>query len=113
MNKAAASTLAHMQAGFQAAVLATENAKPSFANHIDSSFGLAPEERMAIYVNAYRLRLFDALADAFAITQTYIGDDLFMAIGRRFIEQHPPTHYNLRWFGDAFLPSLQGRRSPL
>ncbi len=60
------------------------------------------ERRLAIYHNAYRARLVEALGDSFGHTRLYLGDEGFDAAARGYIAAHPSTHPNLRWFGAAF-----------
>lgn len=57
---------------------------------------------LAIYVNAYRARLFDTLADAYPSTQALMGYEAFETVVQAYINQHPPTTRSLRWYGDQF-----------
>ena len=45
--------------------------------------------RLAIYANAYRLRLLEALDTDFSALHTLAGDALFEQIGRAYINAHP------------------------
>lgn len=79
----------------------------------DASHLLAgPAERralgLAIYANAYRQRLVDALADAFAKTRAVLGPEVFEAAALHCINEHPPQTRNLRWFGAEFAAHLRG-----
>ncbi|MEW6131965.1 MAG: putative DNA-binding domain-containing protein [Pseudomonadota bacterium] len=67
------------------------------------------EHRLRIYYNAYRVRLLEALQDAFEKTWTYLGDDAFESAALAFIEENPPQSRNLRWYGAAFPAWLAGR----
>jgi hypothetical protein len=70
-----------------------------------------PERRslgLAIYANAYRQRLVEALADAFAKTREVLGSEAFEAAALDYISAHPPETRNLRWFGDGFAAHLRG-----
>ncbi len=62
--------------------------------------------RLGIYANAYRLRLGDALADAYAKTREFLGSDRFERATLRYIDAHPPTTRSLRWFGDRLADEL-------
>lgn len=62
---------------------------------------------LAIYANAYRQRLVDALADTFAKTHAVLGDAAFEAAALAFVAGHPPTHQNLREFGAGFAAHLR------
>lgn len=79
----------------------------------DASHLLAgPAERrtlgLAIYANAYRQRLVEALADAFAKTRAVLGHEAFETAAVHYINEHPPQTRNLRWFGAEFAAHLRG-----
>lgn len=64
------------------------------------------EERVQIYVEAYRLRLLEVLQDNYTGLQALLGAEQFDAMGRAYIDAHPSTHPSVRWFGrhlEAFL----------
>lgn len=64
-------------------------------------------ERLAIYAEAYRLRLIEALETDFVALRAFVGDD-FAAIARAYIDTHPSTHPSLRHFGQH-LPTFLAR----
>ncbi len=55
--------------------------------------------RLAIYYNAYRLRLIDALATDYPAMQAFLGETGFRDLALAYIEACPSTVRNLRWFG--------------
>ena len=55
--------------------------------------------RLKIYSNAYRLRLIEVLQSDYEVLHTLLGDDAFDNLARTYIDQHPSTHPNIRWFG--------------
>lgn len=55
-----------------------------------------------IYANAYRRRLVEALADAYANTLAWLGAECFDAMALAYIEKNPPAMRNLRWYGADF-----------
>lgn len=57
-------------------------------------------QQLAVYANAYRLRLTEALRCNYAMLHQLLGDDDFDAMAEQFIEQHPPRAASIRWFGD-------------
>lgn len=63
-------------------------------------------QRLDIYRNAYRIRLCDALADAYEKTRLYLGDEHFERVSLRYIAAHPPVARSLRWFGDRLADGL-------
>ncbi|MFZ6773823.1 putative DNA-binding domain-containing protein [Undibacterium sp. SXout7W] len=63
---------------------------------------ISGQTRLDIYYQAYRLRLRDALSEAFDKTHRYLGDDLFFAACTAYIAAHSSRHRNLRWYGSDF-----------
>jgi len=100
-------SLARIQDQFQQYVLQGDREQPAIADLIDQRHGLAARERLAIYYDAYRIRLQDALAEAFDKTYSYIGDEMFASLCQGYIGAHPSQFRNLRWFGDQF-PGFAG-----
>ena len=66
--------------------------------------------RFEIYRNAYRLRLLEALVDAFEKTALYLGQE-FEVAALEYIARTPPNSRNLRWYGET-LPDLLATRFP-
>ena len=96
------STLSALQADFQQYVLGHAGAQPAIAAQVKAQGGLAADARLAIYYKAYRIRLREALCDAYDKTWTLIGDALFLDLAERYVAAHPSDFRNLRWFGDGF-----------
>jgi hypothetical protein len=103
--------LQRLQADFQDYVLGTQREHAPLAALIADQFGLPVQGRLAIYYDAYRIRLHDALSEAFGKTHAYVGDDMFGELGAAYITQHPSHYRNLRWFGGAF-PAFLAQRLP-
>ncbi|MFM5949174.1 MAG: putative DNA-binding domain-containing protein [Novosphingobium sp.] len=82
------------QRSFLAEIAADDDAPPS-------SLG------MAIYRNAYRARLSDALAVSFERTRRWVGEDLFNMAAAHYILAHPPSQWTLDAFGDRFPEALE------
>ena len=57
------------------------------------------DARRAIYRNAYRVRLIDALDEAYSSLHKVLGDQTFLALGEMFIAAHPSVHRSIRWYG--------------
>ncbi|MEQ1685740.1 MAG: DNA-binding domain-containing protein [Burkholderiaceae bacterium] len=95
--------LLSVQARFQQHMLGMADATPLLAG---------PDERralgLAIYAHAYRQRLVEALADAFAKTRALLGAEAFEAAALHYIHEYPPETRNLRWFGAEFAAHLRG-----
>lgn len=63
------------------------------------------KERLAIYHEAYRLRLIDALRNDYPALEKKLGHDAFIQLADEFITMNPSHHPSLRWFGEK-LPSF-------
>lgn len=65
------------------------------------SGGAASAQRsFDIYSNAYRARLIDALRANYPVLHRALGDDAFESLALAYIEAHPSSYANIRWFGD-------------
>jgi hypothetical protein len=60
---------------------------------------LAAKDRLAIYRNAYQVRLIDALQDTYPVLHGLLGDDMFMALGEAYVAAHPSVFRSIRWYG--------------
>jgi hypothetical protein len=96
------SALKTIQAGFEDYVLGKAGAAPAIAASITDQYGLDAGARLAIYYNAYRIRMREALAEAYDKTWTYVGDELFEQLALSYLAAHPSNFRNLRWFGGRF-----------
>ncbi|HBX55335.1 DNA-binding domain-containing protein [Pseudomonas sp. UBA2684] len=74
---------------------------PALRASLLGSPGLAVEQGLAIYHNAYRARLLEALRGDYPALHGWLGDEEFDALGGAYIAAHPSRHYSLRWLGDA------------
>lgn len=68
--------------------------------------GLAVDDRLSIYHNAYRVRLREALSESHDKTHAYLGDDLFEQVASQYIAAQPSFTPNLRWYGARFSAML-------
>ena len=87
------SSLADLQRDFQVAVLTGD--RTVFASNVDNR----ALERIAIYQEAYRIRLREALASNYPQLKILIGAEAFDSIADTFIDAYPSTHPSIRWFG--------------
>ena len=60
---------------------------------------LEAKDRLAIYRNAYQVRLIDALHDTYPILHGLVGDDEWLALGRAYVAAHPSVFRSIRWYG--------------
>src|SRR5271168_1686160 len=67
---------------------------------------LPAADRLAIYRNAYQIRLIDALDDTYPILHALLGDEMFVALGEAFVAAHPSVHRSIRWYGSELADFL-------
>jgi len=94
--------LHRIQSEFQNYVLGASKEHSAVAALINDKTGLPADRRLAIYYDAYRIRLAEALSDSFPKTHAYIGDDAFAKLCNSYIREHPSFFSNVHWFGDKF-----------
>ena len=91
------SELQRLQNQFQDYLL---NSNPLFQNSIVNTKKVPAETRLAIYNNAYRSRLIDALAANYPVLQTYLGGEQFEELGQAYLSAYPSSFRSIRWFGN-------------
>jgi len=82
------------------------NGDPRIVQRIVGTPRVDAPARLAIYSDAYRLRLLEALRVDFPALHTLAGDAVFERIGRAYLDAHPSGHFSIRYFGQhlaAFL----------
>ncbi len=90
------STLVELQAQFQSFLLGRSAGIERFIVGTEQ----APvADRLAVYADAYRLRLLEILEDDFPGLAGMLGAKAFEALGLAYIEAYPSTHPSVRWFG--------------
>ncbi len=70
----------------------------------------APQEQLNVYVNAYRWRLQDVVAEDYPVLKHYLGEDDFNALIAAFVEREVPSHFNIGRFAlqlPAFIRSFR------
>jgi hypothetical protein len=60
---------------------------------------LRPEDRLAIYRNAYQVRLIDALHETYPVLHSLLGDEVWVELGETFVAGHPSKFRSIRWYG--------------
>jgi hypothetical protein len=60
---------------------------------------LEAKDRLAIYRNAYQVRLIDALHDTYPILHGLLGDEAWLALGEAYVAAHPSVFRSIRWYG--------------
>ena len=90
------SALGSLQRAFQRHVLRPTRA---MERRVVSTRRASAGMRLAIYSNAYRERLIEALGIEFEGLQALAGDAAFRRLALGFIAAHPSRRPNLRWYG--------------
>ena len=85
--------LQDLQNDFQQKVLDADCTGASWIK--ESPHGLSSKDRLAIYHNAYRVRLIDVLLDTFEHTAIYLGDEWFRQLAAAYMQSHHSTHNNI------------------
>lgn len=100
------SALAALQQRFLDGVLADG---PQAADDIRGTPAFAVDQRLAVYANAYRRRLVEALASVFERCAQMLGEDAFGALALAYVETHPPHDRSLGRYGVDFPEWLRAR----
>ena len=72
---------------------------------------LPAKDRLAIYRNAYQVRLIDALHETYPVLHSLLGDEVWVELGEAFVAEHPSTFRSIRWYGRE-LPDFLAERAP-
>ncbi|MFN3920079.1 MAG: DUF2063 domain-containing protein [Methylohalobius sp.] len=97
-------SLAEVQGELKAAILDEELSVPPF---------LAGDEAkgLAVYRNAYRLRLIEALAADYPKLKLWLGEEAFVRLALAYFAAFPSRERSLRWVG-KHLPEFLARFDP-
>ena len=60
---------------------------------------LPAADRLAIYRNAYQVRLIDALHATYPVLHGLLGDEAWVELGFAFVAAHPSVFRSIRWYG--------------
>ncbi len=96
--------LAGLQARFQQHLI---DGDPGVIGDIAGADDEYRQARLRIYYNAYRLRLIAALGVDYPALKSFVGEPAFDKLAAAYIEAHPSTYRNLRWFGAALASFLR------
>lgn len=92
--------LLDLQNKFQSYLL---DSNPEFKSFINGTLKVPAKTRLAIYENAYRLRLIDALAANYPVLNKSLGCEQFNELGASYLKIYPSTYRSIRWFGDKLV----------
>lgn len=100
--------LLELQRAFQHHVL---HGGADIAAAINESGRVSAQLRLAVYADAYRLRLAEALAHNYPRLQQLLGEEAFSTVARSYLDEHPSHSVSVRWFGNRLAAHL-GNRHP-
>jgi hypothetical protein len=60
---------------------------------------LPAADRLAIYRNAYQVRLVDALHETYPVLHGLLGDEAWVEMGQAYVAAHPSVFRSIRWYG--------------
>jgi hypothetical protein len=60
---------------------------------------LPARDRLAIYRNAYQVRLIDALHETYPVLHSLLGDEVWVELGEAFVAEYPSSFRSIRWYG--------------
>lgn len=95
--------LEQLQRAFQQHVLQGDD---TIAKSVNATGQVPAAIRLGIYAEAYRLRLIDALAHNYPRLQQLLGTEAFVALAKRYLDEHPSTSVSVRWFGHRLAADL-------
>ena len=84
-----------------------DDAELEIVRRIESTPQRSAEQRMALYGNAYRLRLKEALSTDYERLHSYLGDELFETLMDQYIDRYPSHHPSLRYFGQHMVKLVE------
>lgn len=87
--------LAEAQTVMQDAILQGTEIDSNPDNWIRAKVEFAPADQLAVYVNAYRFRLYDVTAEDYSVLKHYLGDDNFDRLIRDFVNTTHSDHFNI------------------
>lgn len=97
------------QLRMQNAILLDKNADEPAA-WIRAKDQFSPAEQLAVYVNAYRYRLYNVTAEDYPVLKHYLGEALFDTVLTAFVNTAQSNHFNIGRYA-AQLPEFISRHS--
>jgi hypothetical protein len=101
------STLANLQRDLQRHVLSGD---AMIVEAVNGTTAVPVATRLAVYANAYGIRLADALAANMPRLKELLGEEEFAELAGAYVDAHPSPFASIRWFGDQFAAMLEAAR---
>lgn len=89
--------LANLQHQFQQFLLTNDSAIESL---IVNTKNISVQQRLAIYGDAYYLRLMEAIDLNYPGLGLLLGDELYEQLARAYIKHYPSSYRSIRWYGE-------------
>ncbi|MBX9769206.1 MAG: DNA-binding domain-containing protein [Bdellovibrionales bacterium] len=102
--------LALLQSEFQKAVQNGTSPDGVIQSIQDSSLR-SREQRLSVYLDAYRLRMTESLKDDFAALNQHLGEEKLEALALEYVRSHPSFDRNLAEYSQRF-PAFLGHHHP-
>ncbi len=106
-----APSLFEAQTHMQNAIMLGESFSSNAAEWIRSKEQFPPQAQLNVYINAYRYRLYDVVAEDYPALKTYLGKDPFDALIWACVNTVQPSHFNIGRFA-LNLPSFIAEHFP-
>ena len=100
-------SLPNLQSDFQGFILTSD---PAIQDDVVGTPKVDAATRLAIYADAYRLRLIEALDTDYPGLHTMAGDEEFDRLARAYIAAQPSAFRSLRWFGNRVSEFLRATK---
>ena len=71
----------------------------------------APADQLAVYINSYRFRLYDVVAEDFPVLQYYLGDDDFESLITDFVNTVQSEYFNISRYASQLPDFLKNHAS--
>lgn len=95
----------------QDAIMLGDGFDSKAAEWIRSKEQFAPQAQLDVYINAYRYRLHDVVAEDYPVLKEYLGKDAFYDLIWAFVNTAQPSHFNIGRFA-LKLPTFLQERLP-
>lgn len=101
------SDFARQQSDFQRGIMSGDDA---VLTEIPDSPKEKREILFGVYRNAYGSRLVESMRNDHDLLHSYLGDEMFDAMGKAYVAVNPSQHPNLRWFSRALPDFLKSTK---
>lgn len=102
--------LVDAQNTMQHAILCGEEHDSQPSTWIRAKEQFAPADQLAVYINAYRYRLYDVTAEDYPVLKHYLGEDAFDPLIKDFVNSTHSAHFNIGRYA-AHLPAFLARHA--